>query len=78
MRVVPEGESVIPVRSKGKPKRAESPAATNGEGAHGTDGTVGGNDSVGFFKDGAADDGGPRQGQNGERSGVSAEVVKGM
>ncbi|KAF6219069.1 hypothetical protein HO133_005613 [Letharia lupina] len=79
MRVVPEGESVIPVRSKGKPKRAESPAATtNGEGAHGTNGSVEGNDSVGFFKDGAADDGGPRQGQNGERSGVSAEVVKGM
>ena len=72
MRVVPEGESVIPVRVKGKPpKRAESPAEMNGTAA------MSGKGSVGFFKNGEAEEGGPQLGQNGERSGVSAEVVKG-
>ena len=83
VRVVEEGESVFPVRGKKGGPMTNDGKVTNGKVANGgiaegqgSGENCNGNGSVGFFKDGLAEDGDREQ--NGEKSGVSAEVVKGM
>ena len=69
MRVVPEGESVIPVRIKGKrrqPKKVDVEAGLNSQATNETnDHMKGDSQGVGFFKVGVAEDDGPVDGDNG-------------
>ena len=83
VRVVPKGESVIPIRYKAT--KTEENGHSNGNG-HMPDDRVKGKvpaaskNAVGFFEYGLAEDDIPTSGrkQNGELSGVSAELVKGL
>lgn len=82
VRVVPDGESVIPVRvKKGGRKGSEELSSTKIEtpAANGANGHADGEGPNGHAgSNGVAKDGGPGQGDNGERSGVSAEIVKNL
>lgn len=75
MRVVPDGESVIPMRGKKQQQLKKGTPLTNIEtpATNGTTGHANGNGMNGDFRSDAA-----VKGDNGERSGVSAEVVKGL
>ena len=68
-RVVPEGESVIPVRIKGKrrqPKKVDVEAGLNSQATNRTNGHMKSNNKgVGFFKVGVAEDDGPLEEANG-------------
>jgi len=83
VRVVPKGESVIPDRRK--PAKTEQNGHVNGNG-YSPDDKVNkkvpsaGKKQVGFFEYGVAEDdiASLKNGQNGELTGVSAELVKGL
>ena len=68
-RVVPEGESVIPVRIKGKrrqPKKVDVEAGLNSQATNRTNRHMKSNSKgVGFFKVGVAEDDGPLEDANG-------------
>lgn len=93
VRVVPKGESVIPIRNKkGKSEQQNgghhepsqqqngNGVSMNGHAEHAQANGTKGKKQVGFFEYGVAEDDfvPSGKGQNGELTGVSAEVVKGL